>query len=102
MTEPFRTMTRQLAYGTVPDHPRKVIHVVRVLDEILEYPEIDHVTEQMRIHVTSRHGEQTPNIVIVVGDSKETLRLFGEPHAVTRVRTALFHAAVRWAPLQLD
>ena len=101
MSEPFRTMTRQLAYGMVRDHPRKVIHVVRVLDEILDYPEIDRVTEQMRVHVTSRHGEQTPNIVIVVGDSKETLRLFGESHAVTCVRTALFHAAVRWSPLQL-
>jgi hypothetical protein len=75
MSEPFRTMTRQLAYGTVRDHPRKVIHVVRVLDEILDYPEIDRVAEQMRTHVASRHGEQTPNIVIVVGDSKETLRL---------------------------
>jgi hypothetical protein len=38
----------------------------------------------------------------VQDDSKETLRLFGEPHAVTRVRAALFHAAVRWSPLQLD
>ena len=95
-------MTRQLAYGTVRDHPRKVIHVVRVLDETLDYPEIDRVTEQMRIHVASRHGEQTANIVIVQGDSKETLRLFGESHAGTRVRTALFHAAVRWSPLQLD
>jgi len=95
-------MTRQLTYGTVRDHPRRVIHVVRVFDEILDYPEIDHVTEQMRIHVTSRHGEQTPNIVIVQGDSKESLRLFGESHAVTLVRAALFHAAVRWSPLQLD
>ncbi len=95
-------MSRQLAYGTVRDHPRKVIHVVRVLDELLDYPEIDQVTEQMRIHTASRHGEQTPNIVIVVGDSKETLRLFGESHAVSRVRAALFHAAVRWSPLRLD
>jgi hypothetical protein len=102
MSEPFRTMTRQLAYGTVRDHPRKVIHVARVLGEILDYPEIDRVAEQMRTHVASRHGEQTPNIVIVVGDSKETLRLFGESHAVTCVRTAMFHAAVRWSPLQLD
>ena len=90
-------MSRQLTYGTVRDHLRKITHVVRVLDEILDYPEIDHVTEQMRIHVTSRHGEQTPNIVIVQGDSKETLHLFGESHAVTRVRAALFHAAVRWS-----
>ncbi len=95
-------MSHQLAYGTVRDHPRKVIHVVRVLDEIFDYPEIDQVTEQMRFHMASRHGEQTPNIVIVVGDSKETLRLFGESHTVSRVRAALFHAAVRWSPLRLD
>lgn len=95
-------MTRQLAYGTVRDHPRKVIHVVRVFDEILDYPGIDHVTELMRGHVISKYGEQTPNVVIVQGDSKETLRLFGESHAATRVRAALFHAAVRWSPLQLD
>jgi hypothetical protein len=94
-------MTRQLAYRTVRDHPRKVIHVVRVLDEILDYPEIDRVAEQMRIHVASRHGEQTPNIVIVVGDNKETLRLFGESHAVTcshrlvSCRAALVAAAAR-------
>lgn len=95
-------MSRQLAYGTVPDHPRKVIHVVRVLDETLDYSEIEQVAEQMRMHTASRHGEQTPNIVIVQGDSKETLRLFGESHAITRVRAALFHAAVRWSPLRLD
>jgi len=95
-------MSRQLTYGTVRDHPRKVIYVVRVLDDLLDYPEIDHVAAQMCRHVTSRYGEQTPNIVIVQGDSKETLRLFGESHAVTRVRAALFHAAVRWSPLQLD
>jgi hypothetical protein len=95
-------MSRQLAYGTVRDHPRKVIHIVRVLDDLLDYPEIDQVAEQMRSRITSRYGEQTPNIVMVQGDRKETLRLFGESHAVTRVRTALFHAAVSWSPLQLD
>jgi hypothetical protein len=95
-------MSRQLAYGTVRDHPRKVIHIVRVLDDLLDYPEIDQVAEQMRSHITSRYGEQTPNIVMVQGDRKETLCLFGESHAVTRVRTALFHAAVSWSPLQLD
>jgi hypothetical protein len=95
-------MTRQFAYGTVRDHPRKVIHVVRVIDALLDYPEIDHVAEQMRIHITSRYGEQTPNIVVVQGDSKETLRLFGESHAVTRVRAALFHAMVGWSPLQFE
>jgi hypothetical protein len=40
--------------------------------------------------------------VLVQGDSKEDLRLFGESHAVARVRAALFNAAVSWSPLQLD
>jgi hypothetical protein len=30
------------------------------------------------------------------------LRLFGDPHAVTRVRTALFNVAVTFSPLKLD
>jgi hypothetical protein len=34
--------------------------------------------------------------------SIETLRLFGEGHAVTVVRAALFNAAIAWSPLQLD
>jgi hypothetical protein len=50
----------------------------------------------------ARHGEQMPSVVIIVGDSQETLRLFGETHAVGLVRTALFSAAVSWSPLQLD
>lgn len=95
-------MTPTLLQGTVPDRGRHVIHVVRVLDDILDFPEIDEISERMRARILARHGEQTPNIVIVQGDSKETLRLFGEPHTVTQVRTALFHAAVRWSPLQLD
>jgi hypothetical protein len=95
-------MTRRLVQGVVSDRPRQVIYVVRVLDEILDYPQIDDIAEQMRSRVLSRHGEQTPNIVVVQGDSKETLRLFGDAHAVTQVRAALFNAAVRWSPLQLD
>jgi hypothetical protein len=67
-------MTRQLAYGTVRDHPRKVIHVLRILDDVLDYPEIDGVAERMRGHVASRFGEQILNVVIVQSDSKETLR----------------------------
>jgi hypothetical protein len=50
----------------------------------------------------ARHGEQMPNVVIIVGNSRETLRLFGETHAVGLVRTALFNAALSWSPLQLD
>jgi hypothetical protein len=50
----------------------------------------------MREYALSKHGEQAPTVVIVQGDSKETLRLFGEAFAVTRVRTAMFNAALRW------
>jgi hypothetical protein len=94
-------MTRKLLYGTVLDRPRKVIHVVRV-DAILEFPEIDDIAEKLRAHILSKYGEQRPNIVIVHGNSRESLRLFGDPHAVTRVRAALFNVAVAFSPLNLE
>jgi hypothetical protein len=39
---------------------------------------------------------------VIQGDSRETLRLFGEPYAVTRVRTAMFNAALNFSPIALD
>jgi len=95
-------MTYKLVYGTVLDRPRRVIHVVRVVDEILAFAEIDDIAERMRNHVLSRHGEQAANVVIVQGIRQETLRLFGDSHAITLVRAALFNAAVSWSPLTLD
>ena len=89
-------------YATVVTGPRQVIHVVRVVDEILDVAEIDDLTEMMRARMLSRHGEQLPNVVVVQGSGKETLRLFGDPHAVTRVRAAMFNAAVHWAPFTLE
>lgn len=87
-------MNPTLTYATVFDRPRQIIHVVRVVDEILDLPEIDSIAETMRARILSRYGEQTPNVVVVQGDSKETLRLFGEPYAATRVRAAVFHVAI--------
>jgi len=95
-------MSRRLVHGIVPDHARRAIHVVRVLDAILEFPEIDDIAERMRARALSKYGEQTPNIVIVQGEAKETLRLFGDAHAVNRVRAALFNAALNWSQLDLD
>jgi hypothetical protein len=95
-------MTHRLVYGTVLDRPRKVIHVVRVVDAILEFPEIDDIVEKLRAHILSKYGEQHPNIVIIHGNSREALRLFGDPHAATRVRAALFNVAVIFSPLKLD
>jgi hypothetical protein len=94
-------MIRKMLYGTVLDRPRKVIHVVRV-DAILEFPEIDDIAEKMRAHILSRYGEQRPNIVIIHGNTRESLSLFGDPHAVTRVRAALFNVAVTFSPLKLE
>lgn len=95
-------MTRKLVHGIVIDRPRQIIHVVRVLDEILEFPEIDELAESTRAYMLSRHGEQAPNVVVVQGITKENLRLFGDTHAVSRVRAALFNAEVSWAPLDLE
>jgi len=95
-------MTCKLMHGRVFDGPRRVIHVVRVVDEILDFPELDDIAEKMRNYALSRHGEQTADVVVVQGSSKETLRLFGDSHAKMRVRAALFSAAVSWSPLTLD
>jgi hypothetical protein len=95
-------MTYRLVHGTVVDGSRKVIHAVRILDGLLDYREIDDIAEKMRARVLSRYGEQAATIVVIQGDTKETLRLFGEPYAVERVRTAMFNAALSFAPIELD
>lgn len=95
-------MTHKLVHASVVDGARKVIHAVRILDEILDYHEIDDIAEKMRARALSKYGEQAATIVVIQGDTKETLRLFGEPYAVTRVRTAMFNAAVSWSPINLD
>lgn len=94
-------MTYKLAYATVREHPRKIIHVLRVRDELLDADEVEELAERMREQALSKYGEQSPTVVVVQGDSKETLRLFGDPFAVTRVRTAMFNAALRWRDFEL-
>ena len=42
------------------------------------------------------------DVVVVQGRGKETLALFGTPHSVRLVREAMFNAAIRWTPLDLD
>lgn len=87
-------MTIKLFYSAVRDHPRKVIHVLRVIDELLEPEALDDLAERMREHALAKHGEPDAAVVMVQGDSKETLRLQGEPYAVARVRTAMFNAEI--------
>ncbi|HVY56930.1 MAG TPA: hypothetical protein VHA77_03680 [Xanthobacteraceae bacterium] len=98
-------MTYELAYGTVVDRIHKavrVIHVVRVLEGELDVAEIDDIAERMRRRVLSKLGTQAADVVVVQGTSRESLRLFGEPSSVSRVRAALFNAAVSWSSLALD
>jgi hypothetical protein len=98
----MRQAAGELLYGTVVDLPRRVIHVVRVTRGQLETWQIDELADRMRERMLSRHGTQMPDVVVVQGNTKGSLRLFGEPASVARVRTALFNAAVSWAPLTLE
>jgi hypothetical protein len=95
-------MTPKLVYAAVQDRPRKVIHVVRVTDQLLGPEEINELAERMRQRALSRHGDQAADVVVVQGNTKETLRLSGDALCVRRVRTAMFNAELRWAPIELD
>jgi hypothetical protein len=94
-------MSHQLSYGIVRESPRRVIHVVRVLDELLEPHELDEIAERMRERLLNR-GEVSAEVVVVQGSGKETLRLVGIPYSVSRVRAAMFNAALSWSPIDLD
>lgn len=94
-------MKPQLLYASVLDEPRKIIHVVRVVGEIIELHEISEIITKTQDRMLSKYGEQFANVVLVQGNSKETLHLFGDFHAVSRVRTAMFHAAISWQPIEL-
>ena len=94
-------MTYRLSYGTVRESQRRAIHVLRIEDDVLTFLEIEDLAERMRERLQSR-GELTAEVVIVQGRGKETLRLFGAPHAVSRVRTAMFNATVSWTPFSLE
>jgi len=95
-------MTIKLVYGAVRKHPRKVIHVLRVLDELLEPEELDELADHMRERALAKHGEPDAAVVMVQDDSKETLRLQGEPYAVACVRAAMFNAEIDWRKFELD
>ena len=94
-------MSQRLSYGTVRESPRRGIHVLRIEDEILEPLEAEELAERMRERLQSR-GELTAEVVVVQGRGKNNLRLFGSPYSVTRVRAAMFNAAVSWTPFELD
>jgi hypothetical protein len=80
---------------------RTAIYVIRVMDDIIDAIEADDIAARMREKLESR-GELAADVVVVQGDRKETLRLFGTPYSVGRVRAAMFNAAISWQPIELD
>jgi hypothetical protein len=94
-------MPRSFVYGTVRDSQRTAIYVIRVKDDVLDAIEADEIAGRMRERIQSR-GDFAADVVVVAGDSKETLRLYGIPYSVGRVRTAMFNAAISWQPIELE
>ena len=95
-------MTYKLTYGVFADSPRKVIYALRVHRDLMEYWEIHDIAELMRERMLSRFGDQAADVVVIVGTTRETLRFFGEPYSVSRVRTAMFHASLSFSPIDWD
>ena len=94
-------MPRSYVYGTVRETRRTAIYVIRVESGRLDPIEAGDIAERMRDKMLSR-GEVATEVVVVEGAAKETLRLHGAPYAVSRVRTAMFNAAISWQPIELD
>ena len=67
----------------------------------IRFPTDARLYQRMRERLASR-GETLADVVVIQGDRKETLRLFGEAYSVGRVRAALFNAALNWSPLELE
>jgi hypothetical protein len=96
-----RHAMRSYVYGTVRDTRRNAIYVIRVKDDVIDAMEADEIAELMREKIQSR-GEYAADVVVIQGEAKETLRLYGVPHSVSRVRAAMFNAAISWRPIELD
>jgi hypothetical protein len=94
-------MQRSFVYGTVRETHRTAIYVIRAKGDTLDFIEVDEIAERLREKMLSR-GEVATDVVVVQGDSKETLRLHGTPYSVGRVRAAMFNAAISWRPIDLD
>lgn len=94
-------MARSFVYGTVRETQRTAIYVIRIRDERIDPIEAGDIAERMREKMLAR-GETAAEVVVVEGAAQETLRLHGSPYAVTRVRAAMFNAAISWQPIELS
>jgi hypothetical protein len=95
-------MSGELQYAIVVERQRKAIHVVRLLDRLVEPDEADELAAEAREYLLAKRGEQDADVVVMQGSTKDDFRLFGISSSTARVRTALFHAALSWSPLNLD
>ncbi|HEY7230463.1 MAG TPA: hypothetical protein VH558_08850 [Pseudolabrys sp.] len=91
----------RLSHGIVRESPRHVIYALRVHDAVLELHEVDDIAARMRDRLAHR-GEGSADVVVVQGGGKNSLRLFGTPYSVNKVRAAMFNAAISWMPIELD
>ena len=89
-----------LTYGRLRDSSRTSIYAIRIRGALIQPHEADAIAERVRERLAQR-GELGTDIVVIQGDTKNTLRLFGTPYSVNRVRAAMFNAAIRWTPLDL-
>ena len=89
----------KLSYGTVRDPSRTVIYAVRIHGASLQLHQIDDIAERMRERLAKR-GELAADVVVLQGGGR-LVRLFGSPYSTSRVRAAMFNAAISWSPLDL-
>jgi len=89
-----------LTYGTVRVSSRTLIYAIRIRGALLQPHEVDDIAERMRERLAQR-GELVADVVVIQGDTQNTLRVFGVPHSVNLVRAAMFNAAINWTPIDL-
>jgi len=91
----------RVTLGILRESARQMIYAVRVHNILLELHEVDNIADLMRDRLAHR-GEGAADVVVVHSDGKTSLRLFGTPYSVNRVRAAMFNAAISWTPIDLD
>jgi translation initiation factor 1 (eIF-1/SUI1) len=94
-------MSYRLTVATVRESRRAAIYVVRIDGTDVDEHDVGEVAERMREKLESR-GEIAADVVVVQGGGKETLRLHGSSYSVSKVRAAMFNAAIAWQPIDLD
>jgi translation initiation factor 1 (eIF-1/SUI1) len=94
-------MSYRLTVATVRESRRAAIYVVRIDGTDVDEHDVGEVAERMREKLESR-GEIAADVVVVQGGGKETLRLHGSSYSVSKVRAAMFNAAISWQPIDLD